>query len=581
MLRLSSAGASRLLPPGGAAAPVPCLGCGEGPACAFALPHGLSVRRVAWHPASQQHLLLLLSDGRLRLLSVPRGSTSSDGGGGAPASHSRCALEQEASLPCIGPHAASYVDFAFFPPPADGWEALSLLLLSSSGSIHVLCPSLQPFGGHVASRTVAACEAAAAAAEADEEGPWEEGAAAGEWLAAALPPPQAAQAPPPPPPPHRPLFPATPPHAGGARRDTPSRRPLAPPLHTPPPQHHHQPAPSPAAAAGRAAAAAAASSLRCVAPHAPRLVGCVSAAIRPAVAQSPSPRRAGAAASPPLVARCFAAVTLSPTHPRAVAVCVAFTPQHTLPPTLPAPSSPLPSSATLAISLLLPSSSDTSPASLATPSLRCAENLSIDGADASAPVSCRFASPSSPHPPPGIVAVKIDTLHCGQPRDGSGSAPPPPPLILWDPPPGTCLFASHAGRIVCASLDWVPPACASLSHSAALASNVGTTPRSAPPPAPPPPPPRPLPLSRLEALADSSEVFGGAALLLRPWGGGGAQCLAVAASGALALLEPQPLTACAGGGDDARGTGELAEEERDDATVRVAWTTAFRPSLSI
>jgi hypothetical protein len=184
VLRLSAAGAAALAPPrpGAPPVPVPSLGAGEA-RHACALPSGLSLRRAAWHPASEAHLAVLLSDGTLRLYAVPPPAPAA-----ADAPQPRLAREQELALcpeaaPPPGalragaPPACPAVDFAFAPSPARSWGALAALVLFQDGALRVLCPAPAPFGGYLPAAHVAAMLADAANDD-----------VAAAWLTAALPP---------------------------------------------------------------------------------------------------------------------------------------------------------------------------------------------------------------------------------------------------------------------------------------------------------------------------------------------------------------------------------------------------------
>jgi len=174
VLRLASAGAAALSA-SAAPADVEWLGCGEGEHAA-ALPAGAALLRAAWHPASEGHLAVLLSDGRLRLYAPPAGGA---GGGAQP----RLLREQELAL-CEGGGggAPPPVDFALPPAGRGGWDGLSALLLYADGALRSLCPAFAPFGSHLSSAALGGM-AAAARARGD--------AAAAAWLAAAYPPAEA------------------------------------------------------------------------------------------------------------------------------------------------------------------------------------------------------------------------------------------------------------------------------------------------------------------------------------------------------------------------------------------------------
>ena len=179
VLPLSSAGAagwlaSRAGPP----ASVPVLGAGEGHD-PVALPSGVSVRRLRWHPASEAHLAVLLSDGRMHLYcvpSVPLAEMESPADAHRSARH--LVREQELLL-CghgLGDAFDPPMDFTFLPPGSAGWDATAVLVLHRDGSLGAVCPGPTPFGGHVPATTAALMHAhSPRSADADA------------WLTAALP----------------------------------------------------------------------------------------------------------------------------------------------------------------------------------------------------------------------------------------------------------------------------------------------------------------------------------------------------------------------------------------------------------
>lgn len=148
--------------------PVACVARGGGDGGALLLPIGASVMRMAWHPLSDQHLLVLLSDGSLRMYAASRGAA--------------LALEQEwllcpAGAPAGGalrpplPPDPPAVDFGFFAQ--HGWGAASIVILFRDGALRALCPVL-PWGALLSAPLAASFFAADATTE--------------QWLQAALPP---------------------------------------------------------------------------------------------------------------------------------------------------------------------------------------------------------------------------------------------------------------------------------------------------------------------------------------------------------------------------------------------------------
>lgn len=97
--------------------------------------------QVSWHPHSDDHLVVLTSDNRLRLYNVPHSL--------AVAEQTFHVLPQPAGTPgrygmAAAAAAPNFVAFAFGPP--SGWGLLTVLLLSSGGLVYGLCP-VAPFGG--------------------------------------------------------------------------------------------------------------------------------------------------------------------------------------------------------------------------------------------------------------------------------------------------------------------------------------------------------------------------------------------------------------------------------------------------
>ena len=135
---------------------------------AFAAHHSCRVLRARWHPNSDGHLVILLSDGTLRVfdaatdVKTPESAYRLDpwgrGAGDAPSPY---------------PLRPEIVDFAFAPP--HGWGALALVLLGREGDVYTLCP-FAPAGARFPRVTLEALARAPGDARADA------------WLAAAFPP---------------------------------------------------------------------------------------------------------------------------------------------------------------------------------------------------------------------------------------------------------------------------------------------------------------------------------------------------------------------------------------------------------
>ena len=91
--------------------------------------------RAAWHPNSDGHLCVLLSDGTLRVFDAAAG----------PVAEQAFRLDPwgRGSRPGPYPLRPEIVDFAFAPP--HGWGALSLVLLGREGDVYVMCP-FAPWG---------------------------------------------------------------------------------------------------------------------------------------------------------------------------------------------------------------------------------------------------------------------------------------------------------------------------------------------------------------------------------------------------------------------------------------------------
>jgi hypothetical protein len=156
VLPLSSAGAAGWLASrGGPPASVTVLGAGEGHD-PVALPSGVWVRRMRWHPASEAHLTVLLSDGRMHLYGVPPVPLAEMESSVASRLARRLVREQELVLCGHGLSAGDPpVDFTFLPPGSAGWDATAVLVLQRDGSLGVVCPGPMPFGGHVSATTAA------------------------------------------------------------------------------------------------------------------------------------------------------------------------------------------------------------------------------------------------------------------------------------------------------------------------------------------------------------------------------------------------------------------------------------------
>ena len=89
----------------------------------------------AWHPNSDGHLCVLLSDGTLHVFDAAVG----------PVAEQAFRLDPwgRGSRPGPYPLRPEIVDFAFAPP--HGWGALSLVLLGREGDVYVMCP-FAPWG---------------------------------------------------------------------------------------------------------------------------------------------------------------------------------------------------------------------------------------------------------------------------------------------------------------------------------------------------------------------------------------------------------------------------------------------------
>jgi nuclear pore complex protein Nup88 len=102
----------------------------------FARHPSVRVLRAAWHPNSDGHLVVLLSDGTLHVFDAAAG--------GAPAEQA-FRLDPWGRGPSPGPYPLrpEVIDFAFAPP--HGWGALSLILLGREGDVYTMCP-FTPWG---------------------------------------------------------------------------------------------------------------------------------------------------------------------------------------------------------------------------------------------------------------------------------------------------------------------------------------------------------------------------------------------------------------------------------------------------
>ena len=133
---------------------------------AFATHHSCRVLRARWHPNGDGHLVVLLSDGTLRVFdaatdaATPESAYRLDPWGRGDCSPSPYPLRPE------------IVDFAFAPP--HGWGALALILLGREGDVYTLCP-FAPAGARFPRVTLDALARARGDARADA------------WLAAAFP----------------------------------------------------------------------------------------------------------------------------------------------------------------------------------------------------------------------------------------------------------------------------------------------------------------------------------------------------------------------------------------------------------
>lgn len=136
---------------------------------AFAAHHSCRVLRAQWHPNGDGHLVLLLSDGTLRVfdaatnVATPESAYRLDPWG----------RQTQCEKPSPYPLRPEIVDFAFAPP--HGWGALALILLGREGDVYTLCP-FAPAGTRFPRVTL---EALARGSRSD--------ARADAWLAAAFP----------------------------------------------------------------------------------------------------------------------------------------------------------------------------------------------------------------------------------------------------------------------------------------------------------------------------------------------------------------------------------------------------------
>ena len=107
----------------------------------FARSPSLRVLRASWHPAGDAHLVVLLSDGTLRVFDAAAG----DGTDASAMEEQAFRLDPWGRGPAPGPYPLrpEMVDFAFAPP--HGWGALSLILLGREGDVYTLCP-FAPWG---------------------------------------------------------------------------------------------------------------------------------------------------------------------------------------------------------------------------------------------------------------------------------------------------------------------------------------------------------------------------------------------------------------------------------------------------
>ena len=108
----------------------------------FARSPSLRVLRASWHPAGDAHLVVLLSDGTLRVFDAAAG----DGTDASAMEEQAFRLDPWGRGPIVHspyPLRPEMVDFAFAPP--HGWGALSLILLGREGDVYTLCP-FAPWG---------------------------------------------------------------------------------------------------------------------------------------------------------------------------------------------------------------------------------------------------------------------------------------------------------------------------------------------------------------------------------------------------------------------------------------------------
>ena len=112
------------------------------------------VLRAAWHPSSDGHLVVLLSDGTLRVFDAAAG----------PSAEQAFRLDPWGRGPNPGPYPLrpEIVDFAFAPP--HGWGALSLILLGREGDAYTMCP-FTPWGARYPRVTMQSLTPPDAAAE--------------------------------------------------------------------------------------------------------------------------------------------------------------------------------------------------------------------------------------------------------------------------------------------------------------------------------------------------------------------------------------------------------------------------------
>ena len=101
----------------------------------FARHPSLKPLRASWHPNSDGHLCVLLSDGTLRVFDAASG----------PCAEQAFRLDPwgRGSAPGPYPLRPEVVDFEFAPP--HGWGALSLVMLGREGDLYTMCP-FAPWG---------------------------------------------------------------------------------------------------------------------------------------------------------------------------------------------------------------------------------------------------------------------------------------------------------------------------------------------------------------------------------------------------------------------------------------------------